>query len=175
LDTFLKSYLSLSNFLVNDSKRSEFSPRHLKLTFQRLLKKVFIGDYACILALTDVIDYYTGHVDLEKSLVLVTRITDQKQLPRRSRSRSLSKRRRGTAVEREMQERIDRENRILLKKILEQHHGVRRSLSIPPPTVSAPPRRYFERLRDFSENCSELLDISDLPLCSTMKRNSLQV
>jgi hypothetical protein len=26
---------------INDSKRSEFSPRHLKFTFQRLIKKVF--------------------------------------------------------------------------------------------------------------------------------------
>ena len=36
-------------------------------------------------------------------------------------------------VERENQERIDRENRILLRKILEQHHGIRRSTSIPAP------------------------------------------
>jgi hypothetical protein len=32
-----------------------------------------------------------------------------------------------------MQQRIDRENRILLRKILEQHHGVRRTSTIPPP------------------------------------------
>jgi hypothetical protein len=46
-DTFFKkSNLSLSTdytyiFLVNDSKRSEFSPKHPKLKFQQLLKKVF--------------------------------------------------------------------------------------------------------------------------------------
>ena len=39
-------------------------------------------------------------------------------------------------VERENQERIDRENRILLRKILEQHHGLRRSTSIPAPVPS---------------------------------------
>ena len=37
-----------------------------------------------------------------------------------------------SAVERERQEAIDRENRILLRKILEQHHGIRRTSSIPP-------------------------------------------
>ncbi len=31
-----------------------------------------------------------------------------------------------SAADRERQEAIDRENRILLRKILEQHHGVRR-------------------------------------------------
>jgi hypothetical protein len=29
--------------LVNDSKRSEFSPRHLKFTFQRLIKSCFLA------------------------------------------------------------------------------------------------------------------------------------
>ena len=65
--------------------------------------------------------------DLGKSFVVVAQISDRKP-----RSRSPSKRRRPTAVEREAQEKIDRENRILLKKILEQHHGIRRSSSIPP-------------------------------------------
>jgi hypothetical protein len=55
LDTFfIKSYLSLSTdytykFLANDSKRSEFSPKHLQFTFQPSIKKFFIGDYAQIL------------------------------------------------------------------------------------------------------------------------------
>ena len=66
-------------------------------------------------------------LDLGKSFVVVAQITDRKP-----RSRSPSKKRRPTAVEREAQEKIDRENRILLKKILEQHHGIRRSSSIPP-------------------------------------------
>ena len=49
-------------------------------------------------------------------------------------SKSLNQRQRHLlATEREEQERIDRENRILLRKILEQHHGLRRSSSIPPP------------------------------------------
>ena len=70
--------------------------------------------------------------DLSKSLVVVARISERK-----SRSRSPSKRRRPNQVEREAQERIDRENRILLKKILEQHHGIRRTTSIPPPLSSS--------------------------------------
>jgi hypothetical protein len=45
---FKKSYLSLSTdytykFLVNDIKRSEFSPRHLKFIFQRLIKKILMA------------------------------------------------------------------------------------------------------------------------------------
>ena len=71
-------------------------------------------------------------LDLSKSLVVVARISERK-----SRSRSPSKKRRPNQVEREAQERIDRENRILLKKILEQHHGIRRSTSIPPPLSSS--------------------------------------
>jgi len=68
--------------------------------------------------------------DLSKSLVVVARIGSD----RKPRSRSPSKKRRPpTQVERENQERIDRENRILLRKILEQHHGIRRSTSIPAP------------------------------------------
>ena len=51
-------------------------------------------------------------------------------------------RRRQTSVERENQERIDRENRILLRKILEQHHGVRRSSAIPPPPNKAHKQKY---------------------------------
>ena len=35
-------------------------------------------------------------------------------------------------MDKERQEKIDRENRILLRKILEQHHGIRRHSSIPP-------------------------------------------
>jgi hypothetical protein len=35
--------------VVNDCKISDFSPRHHKFTFQRLIKKFFIGDYAQIL------------------------------------------------------------------------------------------------------------------------------
>ena len=66
-----------------------------------------------------------------KSFVVVAQISDRKP-----RSRSPSKRRRPTAVEREAQEKIDRENRILLKKILEQHHGIRRSSSIPPASAN---------------------------------------
>ena len=69
--------------------------------------------------------------DLGKSFVVVAQISDRKP-----RSRSPSKRRRPTAVEREAQEKIDRENRILLKKILEQHHGIRRSSSIPPASAN---------------------------------------
>lgn len=40
-----------------------------------------------------------------------------------------------SAADRERQENIDRENRILLRKILEQHHGIRRNSSIPPSTT----------------------------------------
>lgn len=36
-----------------------------------------------------------------------------------------------SAVEKENQDNIDRENRILLRKILEQHHGIRRHSDIP--------------------------------------------
>ena len=46
---------------------------------------------------------------------------------------SIRRKRRQTSVERDIQQRIDRENRILLRKILEQHHGVRRTSTIPPP------------------------------------------
>ena len=78
-----------------------------------------------------------------KSFVVVAQITDRKP-----RSRSPSKKRRPTAVEREAQEKIDRENRILLKKILEQHHGIRRSSSIPPASAlnqnHHPPKYIFE-------------------------------
>ena len=74
---------------------------------------------------------YLDFADLGKSFVVVAQISDRKP-----RSRSPSKRRRPTAVEREAQEKIDRENRILLKKILEQHHGIRRSSSIPPASAN---------------------------------------
>jgi len=70
--------------------------------------------------------------DLSKSLVVVARISSD----RKPRSRSPSKKRRPpTQVERENQEKIDRENRILLRKILEQHHGIRRSKTVPPAPV----------------------------------------
>ena len=57
------------------------------------------------------------------------------------------KHRRQTSVERELQQRIDRENRILLRKILEQHHGVRRSSAIPPPPRH-PTRKKFPESRE---------------------------
>ena len=46
-----------------------------------------------------------------------------------------------------MQQRIDRENRILLRKILEQHHGVRRNSTIPSPPRQ-PPKKRFSASRD---------------------------
>ncbi|XP_040568093.1 uncharacterized protein [Lepeophtheirus salmonis] len=50
---------------------------------------------------------------------------------------STPKKRICTPQERENQQRIDRENRILLRKILEQHHGAkRRSSSVPPSSLN---------------------------------------
>lgn len=51
---------------------------------------------------------------------------------RSSRSSSMMLPRRLTTAQKERQDQIDRENRILLRKILEQHHGIRRQSSIPP-------------------------------------------
>ena len=65
--------------------------------------------------------------------------------PRKKRGQrqiSPRRRRRQTSVERETQERIDRENRILLRKILEQHHGVRRISAIPPPPTRSHKKKY---------------------------------
>ena len=55
----------------------------------------------------------------------------------RTASSSCSLPRRMTTADKERQERIDRENRILLRKILEQHHGIRRQSSIPPPAQTS--------------------------------------
>ena len=46
-----------------------------------------------------------------------------------------------TGHERERQEQIDRENRILLRKILEQHHGIRRN-GVASGPGSGPQRRF---------------------------------
>lgn len=75
-------------------------------------------------------------------------IIQQQHHPRRSKTRSGSGRAPGlssrmSALDRERQEKIDRENRILLRKILEQHHGIRRHSSIPPSAGSYRNQIYY--------------------------------
>ena len=67
--------------------------------------------------------------------MILTVIVQENKSPKKS--HSVHRRRHLSATEREEQERIDRENRILLRKILEQHHGLRRSSSIPPPQAAS--------------------------------------